>query len=67
MREIEAHDVDAGGEHSLQDGGVAAGGTERGDDLGVAGHGEFLAMVSGSRQCYAQIARAVTAVRECAR
>ena len=39
VREIEAHDVDAGGEHPLQDVGVAGRGAERGDDLGVAWHG----------------------------
>ena len=40
VREVEAHDVDARGEHARQDFGLAAGGAERGDDLGRSGHGQ---------------------------
>ena len=38
VREVEAYDVDAGGEHAPQDLRVAAGGTERGDDFRGAEH-----------------------------
>ena len=39
VREVEADDVDARGEHPRQHSGVAAGGAERGDDLGGAWQG----------------------------
>ena len=55
MREIEAHDIDAGGEHSRQHVRRAAGGTERGDDLGGALH--WAPVLS------AEIARASAAAR----
>ena len=48
VREVEAHDVDAGGEHAAQHVGLAAGGSERGDDLGGARH-EGKCSVSGMR------------------
>ena len=37
MREVEAYDIDAGCNHSMQYSGIAARGTERGDDFGGAG------------------------------
>ncbi len=39
VREIQAHDVDAGGEHAREDVRRIAGRAERGDDLGCALHG----------------------------
>ena len=47
VREVEAHDVDAGGEHARHDGGRAAGGTERCDDLGGARHFMGILVVVG--------------------
>ena len=38
VREIQAHDVDAGGEHPASISGLLRRGPERGDDLGGAGH-----------------------------
>ena len=48
VREIEPHDVDAGGEHAPQHLRLAACGTERGDDLGGAGHGLGSQAVGGA-------------------
>ena len=54
VREIEADDVDAGGDQAGERVGRAAGGAERGDDLGGAGHG---VLPSKTRRWYANSAR----------
>ena len=48
VREVEAHDVDARGEHARHDGGGAACRAERCDDLGVARHDESLRCRAGN-------------------
>src|SRR5262249_38718159 len=42
MRKIEPDDVDAGGDHSMQNARIAARGTERRDNLGGAGQSALL-------------------------
>ena len=45
MAEIKAHNVDAGANHLLKDGRIAAGGSQGGNDLGGAtGHGRSLSL-----------------------
>ena len=58
VREIEANDVDAGRQHPLQDRRIVAGGTEGGDDLGIARHGASPRVFRILRaQCYADSRR----------
>jgi hypothetical protein len=38
MREIQAHHVNAGEHHALEDGGIGRGRAERGDDFRAAEH-----------------------------